>query len=109
MAKFLAVFTGKPGAQRPDPATAERGMRAWGDWMTRNAARVIDSGGPLGPTKTASVSGVADSRNALAGYVIVEAEDHAAAAQLFEDHPHFSIFPGDGVDVMPILAIPTGP
>jgi len=30
-------------------------------------------------------------------------EDMAAA--LFEDHPHFTIFPGDGVDVMPVLPV----
>jgi hypothetical protein len=41
--------------------------------------------------------------------VVIEAEDHDAAARLFEGHPHFTIFPGDGVEVMPVLAIPGAP
>ncbi len=32
--------------------------------------------------------------------------DLAAAASLFRDHPHITIFPGDGIDVMPVV---TGP
>jgi len=27
--------------------------------------------------------------------------------RLFENHPHFSIFPGDAVEVMEVLPIPT--
>lgn len=110
MAKFMAVFTGQPGdGTPPDQATIAKGMQAWGEWMARNAARIVDSGGPLGKTKRVSKAGIADTRNAMAGYVIIEADDHEAAARLFEGHPHFAIFPGDGVDVMPCLPIPTGP
>ncbi|BCH12879.1 hypothetical protein MesoLj131c_71370 (plasmid) [Mesorhizobium sp. 131-3-5] len=29
-----------------------------------------------------------------------------AAAGLFENHPHSSVFPGDGVDTMPFLTEP---
>jgi hypothetical protein len=109
MAKFMAIYTGTPGARaQPDGAAIARGMQAWGDWMTRHASQIVDAGGPLGNTKRVSASGVAEVQNGLAGYVVVEAEDHAAAAKLFEDHPHFSIFPGDGVDVMPCLPIPQG-
>ena len=106
MAKFMAVYTGSPGAPRPDQATAAKGMQAWGEWMARNADRIVEAGGPLGKTKKVSAAGIADSSNNLGGYVVVEAEDHDAAARLFESHPHFSIFPGDGVEVMPCLPIP---
>lgn len=109
MAKFMALFTGEPGthATMPDAETIARGMKAWTDWMKDNAAQVVDTGGPLGKTKKASKSGVADISNAIAGYVIIEAEDHATAAALFENHPHFSIFPGEGVEIMPVLPIPS--
>jgi hypothetical protein len=108
MAKFLAVFTGTPDAQRPpmDEAAMARGMQAWRDWMDRNAGRIVESGGPLGKTKKVSRQGVADTSNNLAAYVIIEADDHEAAARLFEGHPHFTIFPGDGVEVMPVLPVP---
>jgi hypothetical protein len=108
MAKFLAVYTGTPGAgAQPDEATIAKGMQAWGEWMNRHAGQIVEAGGPLGKTKRVSAAGVADVQNNLAGYIVVEAEDHAAAARMFEGHPHFTIFPGDGVEVMPCLPIPT--
>jgi hypothetical protein len=63
-------------------------------------------GGPLGRTKRASASGVSDMRNNLTGYTIVQAESHEAAAKMFENHPHFAIFPGDSVEIMEVLPIP---
>jgi hypothetical protein len=33
-------------------------------------------------------------------------ESPEEAAKMFEKHLHFSIFPGDSVDVMPVLSIP---
>ena len=107
MARFMAVYTGKPGA-RPnlDDATIAKGMQAWTEWMTRHAGQIVDTGGPLGKTKRVSADGISDVSNNIAGYVVVEAEDHESAARLFEGHPHFTIFPGDGVDVMPCLPIP---
>lgn len=42
----------------------------------------------------------------MAGYVIVQAESHEAAAELFERHPHFAIFPGDSVEIMECLPLP---
>jgi hypothetical protein len=27
---------------------------------------------------------------------------------MFENHPHFAIFPGEAVEVMPVLPIPAG-
>jgi len=107
MAKFLAVYTGVPGARAPgEEATIAKGMQAWGDRMARNAGRIVDAGGPLGKTKRVSAGGIGDTQNNIAAYVVVEAEDHDAAARMFERHPHFSIFPGDGVEVMPCLPIP---
>ena len=38
--------------------------------------------------------------------VVVRANSHEAAAALFENHPHFTIFPGEAVQVMPVLPIP---
>ena len=56
-----------------------------------------------------AAGGVTDIRNNLAGYVIVRAESHAAAAQLFRNHPHFMLFPGDSVEIMECLPIPGAP
>jgi hypothetical protein len=45
-------------------------------------------------------------KNLIAGYVIVQAESQEAAAKMFEGHPHFSIFPGESVEVMQVVPIP---
>jgi hypothetical protein len=63
-------------------------------------------GGPVGKTKKVSHAGIDDISNALGAFMVVNADSHAAAAKLFEQHPHFTIFPGDCVEVMPVLPIP---
>ena len=35
-----------------------------------------------------------------------KAESHEAAARMFEDHPHVTIFPGDSVEIMECLPMP---
>jgi len=116
MKTFMAVYTGNPAAfdkyrqQFPDPeqrkANERAGMDAWMKWGAEHGASVVENGGPLGKTKRVTRDGIADVRNNLAGYTIVRAESQEDAAKLFLGHPHFTIFPGDGVDVMEVLPIP---
>lgn len=110
MKKFVALYMGSANPTRTPADLSEediaRGMAAWGGWMTRHADIVVDAGGPLGKTKKASPEGVSDTRNLVAGYVVIQAESHDEAVRLFEGHPHFSIFPGDSVEVMEVLPIP---
>lgn len=111
MKRFLALYTSsaspeeKASAQIPDDVAA-RGMAAWGDWMAAHAGEIVDPGAPLGRTKLASQAGVTDTRNDVTAYVIVQAESLDAAARLFESHPHFSIFPGKGVEIIECLPMP---
>ena len=115
MKRFLAVYMGMDGFERKgwdalDPAARKareaEGMKAWMDWQTANAARIVDGGGPLGKTRRAASDGISDFRNAMTGYVILEAESLEAAAQLFANHPHFSIFPGEAVEIVECLPMP---
>ena len=116
MKKFLAVYTGTPESRRAqgweklsdqERGVVERkGIDAWTNWMKENVKIILDAGGPLGATKYASRQGISDSKNNLTGYVVVQAETHEAAILLFENHPHFTIFPGDGVEVMECLPVP---
>jgi len=111
MPKFLALYIGsatdeQKAASLISPEKQLEGLSAWGKWMGDNAAHIRDGGGPLGKTKRISRSGIEVSRNSLTGYVIVEAETHEAAAPLFENHPHFTIFPGEAVEVIECLEIP---
>jgi hypothetical protein len=51
-------------------------------------------------------TGVTDAQNQIGGFLIVEAAELIAAAGLFQDHPHITVFPGDSIDVIPVV---TGP
>jgi len=82
------------------------GIKAWGEWMVVNKGAIVDQGGPLGKTKRTAAQGVSDTKNSMTGYVVVRAESHEAAARMFENHPHFMIFPGDSVEIMECLQIP---
>jgi len=42
----------------------------------------------------------------MTAYTVVRAESHEAAARMFENHPHFTIFPGESIEVMECTPIP---
>lgn len=115
MKSYLAVFTGSPDAMAkwqslPDAerkAREKKGGAAWHAWAEKNAPSIVELGGPLSRTKRISAAGISDIRNNLGAFTVVRAESQDAAASLFIDHPHFAIFPGDGVEVMEILPIPS--
>lgn len=79
------------------------GLAALATWDEKHKDVIVYQGGPLGATKRTSETGVADAVNELTVFVVVRASSHEAAARLFENHPHFTIFPCDCVDVMPLL------
>ena len=116
MSNFLAVFTGTPEANEKSGWNAlsessrkertQAGIKAWHFWMESHQKQLVVAGGPIGKTKRVSSSGTADAHNNICGYVVVSAESHEAAARLFENHPHFSIFPGEAVEVMECLPVP---
>lgn len=113
---FLAVFLGsKTSPQMADwdalsegdrQRKAQEGMAAWKAWAQQHHTAIVAMGGPLGKTKKISAGGIEDSSNAMVGFTIVRAGSHDAAAKLFENHPHFTHFPGECVEVMPVLPIP---
>lgn len=113
---YLAVFLGsKTRPQRKawdalsevDRRVKEReGIAAWKAWVEKHHAAIVSIGGPLGKTKKVTQRGVDDVSNDMGAFTVVRADSHEAAAKLFDKHPHFSIFPGDSVEIMPVLTIP---
>ena len=113
---YLAVFLGsKTSAKRKAwdalsesdrRAKEQKGIAAWHDWVQKHQSSIVQSGGPLGKTKKVSPAGISDVSNELAVFMVVRAPSHEAAAALFESHPHFTIFPGEAVEVMPVLPVP---
>jgi hypothetical protein len=114
MKKFLAIYLGSAaGLARWRAMDAARrnefekaGMSGWMKWVQDNEKSIVDGGGPLGKTKRIDANGISDTKNEVTAYTLVEAESHEAAARLFVNHPHFTLFPGDSVEVMECLPIP---
>jgi hypothetical protein len=115
---YLAVFIGTSTGPRraawdalPEGerrAKEREGMAAWHAWVARHQSAIAAMGGPLGKTKKVSETGIHDTSNHMAAFTLVRADSHEAAAKMFEKHPHFSIFPGDSVEVMQVMPIPGG-
>ena len=115
---YLAVFLGSQTSPKfaawnalspADRQAKEReGIAAWQAWVAKHQGAVLEIGGPLGKTKKVDAKGVTDIRNELGAFTVVRAASHEAAAKMFENHPHFTIFPGERVEIMPVLPIPGG-
>jgi hypothetical protein len=113
---YLAVFLGSKTSPRMQAWLAlsdderrkreQEGIAAWTAWAQKHQASIATMGGPLGKTKKVSERGIEDVTNELGAFTVVTAESHEAAAKLFENHPHFTIFPGESVEIMPVLPIP---
>ena len=115
---YLAVFLGSktspkfaawnalPEGERR--AREQQGMAAWHAWVDKHQGAIVAMGGPLGKTKKVDQGGIADIANQMGAFTVVRAASHEAAAKMFEAHPHFAIFPGEAVEIMPVLPIPGG-
>jgi len=115
---YLAVFVGSKDSAKmaawnalsetERKAKEKEGVAAWKAWVAKHQASLADMGGPLGKTKRVGSGGIADISNEMGAFTVVRAESHEAAAKMFESHPHFAIFPGEAVEIMPVLPIPPG-
>ena len=115
MKQYMAVFLGSPDAVAKERATADEaskqrmreGMMAWGKWVEDHKAAIVNGGSPLGKTMKVDKSGISPTRNDMGAWIVVQAESHEEAAKMFEGHPHYTIFPGDRIEVMEIIPIPS--
>jgi hypothetical protein len=115
---YLAVFLGSKTSKEMaawnalSPSERQKkereGIAAWKAWVEKHHGAILEMGGPLGKTKRVDAKGVADIANELGAFTVVRAASHEAAAKMFENHPHFAIFPGERVEIMPVLPIPGG-
>jgi hypothetical protein len=113
---YLAVFLGSKTsskmtawnalAEEQRRAKEREGIAAWKAWVEKHQGSIVGMGGPLGKTKKVTQRGIQDVNNEMGAYTVVCAESHEAAAKLFENHPHFVIFPGESVEIMPVLSVP---
>ena len=114
MKNYLAVFLGKPEAMdawraMPEAERKQKeqaGIEAWHKWVSDNEESIDEMGSPLGKTKRTDKNGSSDTRNEMGAWTVIRADSQEEAARLFVNHPHFTIFPGDRVEVMECLPIP---
>jgi hypothetical protein len=115
---YLAVYLGSKTSPQfkawealPESARQAKereGIAAWKAWVEKHQAAIVAMGGPLGKTKKVSARAIEDAANEMGAFTVVRADSHEAAAKMFEKHPHFSIFPGERIEVMPVMPIPGG-
>ena len=114
MPKFLAVYLGSPDSMSnweklsdsERSALEAKGISAWTNWVKKNEKSIIEVGSPLGATLRVDKKGVSEIVNELTAYTVVEAPSHEAAARLFTEHPHFTVFPGHSIEVMECIPLP---
>jgi hypothetical protein len=115
MKTFMAVYIGtkasveRSGWDKLDDAARQAriqaGMRAWQEWTKANLKNIVLPGAPLGKATRISPHGVTPAMNPLSGFVVVRAESQEDAARMFANHPHFTIFPGESVEIMECLPV----
>lgn len=103
MGRFLAILNG--AADDSDKAAISQAqqaefMAAWASWAQQHASAFVDTGAPLYMKKRVTAQGVSDFVDSKTGYAIVAAESHDAAVQIFADHPHLALHPGNWIEVL---------
>lgn len=76
----------------------------WNEWSAKNKNAIKDMGG-AGATKEVSTGGIADIKNDIMLYGVIEAESSEAAAELMKSHPHLAI-PESTIQVMSMNSLP---
>ena len=59
MAQFIFVYHG--GGIQENPADVEKEMAKWGAWMEAEADAFVNTGAPVGMSKTISADGIANN------------------------------------------------
>ncbi len=95
-ASIIEEWMKKPEAERKE---AEATMKAdWDAWVLAHKDSILNTIG-LGKTKRVSASGVEDVKNDMMMSSYVQGESVEAVAELFKNHPHFTI-PEATIEIM---------
>lgn len=109
MNKYVAIFGLPASAIQEWMATVDEAsrkeqsdklMQEWKQWVVDHKDSIVEEGYPLGKTKRVNKDGVTDTKNDLNWMMVVQADSHEAAANLFVGHPHLVTIPSSYVEVM---------
>src|ERR1022692_4983826 len=92
MKKFL-VLCRAPSASYQALRNASKEERqimidGWMAWRDKNAASIVDQGGPLGKSFRVTTTDASPIANDLGSFTIFQAESQEALAATIKDHPH---------------------
>ena len=78
MKKFMVLYLASGAAfeemmKNSTPEQRQKGMDAWMKWMNANKASIVEGGAPLGKTKRVNSNGASNTKNAIGGYSVVQA------------------------------------
>ena len=91
MTKFILLYKGPATPmQQISPEQSEQLMQAWGTWMGKVGAALVDQGAPFAGRTSLRGDGSATNASDLSGYTIVEAADVDEAKSLCDSHPFLS-------------------
>ena len=115
MKKYCAIYLGTPAGMekwKKHGRSDAQAARAAGHEGLDRLGREAQGGDPRHgqPARQDQAcrraQGISERRTPWRRYTIVQAESHEAAAKIFENHPHFTIFPGEAIEIMECLPIP---
>ncbi|MDX6420883.1 MAG: hypothetical protein QOG28_5503 [Trebonia sp.] len=91
MPRFIYLYRG-PATPMSDftPEQGAERMAAFGAWMEKVGAALIDGGSPFGSSASVRDDGTEGTAGDLIGYTIVEADDLAAAKAFTDGLPFLS-------------------
>ena len=92
MKKFIGIYMMAPEAmdvarKNTTPEKQKQEMASWGKWLESIKDSTVDAGAPTGKNMRVNAKGMTMVRNAICGYMVVEAETLEDAAKLFEANP----------------------
>ena len=88
MANYLLAYHG--GGMPQDPAQQQKVMAAWGEWMGKVGADLVDGGNPVAQARMIAANGTVSSgggANPVSGYSIVKADSLDKAVALAKGCP----------------------
>lgn len=112
MKKFLVLFLTpieimEGWARRDDKERKEMENKMgeeWNEWIKKNSGTFVEIPAGAGKTKIVTGAGIADARNDVMMWAIVQADSQDKAATLFKDHPHLQI-PESSIELMEINSL----
>ena len=111
MKTFLAIYTCTENSEAHEAwkklgpelqkERFQKGMKSLEQWREKNKNNIVFDGGVLDDvTKVVDNNGIREVPSQSGACSVVQANSLEEAAQMFVDHPHFAIFPGNGIEIL---------